>query len=189
MFSWKTICSSCLLCSAVVVSLISTAAAGPHATEILGLTLTVTGLGAVGLGEDVNVTATGLGINAEPTEGTDDTDAFGAGLNEFVTLRFNQDVLITQLDFTTFDLGDVFDFAGNIINTIDLTNASTDVFDFVSPFAISANTDFTLRATTGTIGIEAFDVQAVPETSTLGLLTLGAVALFRRRIGGASVCS
>lgn len=159
---------------------IGTVTAGPHATAIPGLNITVTALGADGTGEDVNTTATSLGINAG---GPDDTDAFDSALNEFVTFRFDKAVTVSQLDFTTFDAGETFEFDGVTITNGDLSNGTLDTFDFAMPHAIAANADFTLRATTGTIGIEAFDVtvSAVPEPSSVCLLSLGAFVVFRRR--------
>jgi len=142
--------------------------------------MTVSALGADGNNETVNASADSLGINAQ---GNDATDEFDSALNEFVTFHFDQDVTVSQLDFVNFDAAETFDFAGVTINNVDLTDGTTDIFDFTTPLAIAANTDFTLQATAGTIGIAAFDVSvaAVPEPSTLGLLGLGAFVAFRRR--------
>ena len=146
--------------------------------EIPGLSITVHSIGPDG---DLNSTATSLGINAA---GTDDTDAFDSILGDVATFSFNQAVSITQLDFTTFTAGEVFDFAGAIINNGDLSNGTTDVYDFTVPLDIAANTQFSIQATSGTIGIEAMTltaVAAVPEPSSIALLGLGGLATLLRR--------
>ncbi len=162
---------------------IGTAAATVNVIEIPGLTMTVTGLNTGGgpSGAVLNVTATSMGINAA---GDGDTDAFEAGFSQSATFRFNQSVTVSQLDFTTFSTGEVFDFAGTSIGFGDLTNTSTDIFDFTVPLSIAANTDFTLSSTAGTIGIEAFDISvaSVPEPSTFAMFGLiGLAGLARRR--------
>lgn len=153
---------------------IGTADATVSVIEIPGLDLTVTGL-ATGAGSSapiLNSTGTSLGINATDDA---DTDAFEAAFLQSVTFQFSQAVTISQLDFTNFESGEVFDFAGVSIENDDLSNGTTDVFDFTIPLAIAANTNFTLQTTTGTIGIEAFDVTvtAVPEPSSVIFLGLG----------------
>ena len=140
------------------------------------LNLTIIGFGPNG---SINSTQTSLGINA--AGGGDDSDAFDVG--EFLTLRFDQDVTVSQLDFTTFQSGEMFEFAGFSISNGDLSNGTTDVFDFATPLAIAANTEFTMRATSGTIGIEAFDVHmtAVPEPTSIGFLTAASVLVIGLR--------
>lgn len=144
--------------------------------EILGLTITIHSLGPDGL---LNATGTSLGINGASDT---DTDAFESAFGQFATFSFNQAVSITQLDFTSFDnTGEVFDFGGVVINNGDLSNGTTDVYDFVVPFEITANTQFTIQATSGTIGIEAMTLTAVPESSSIALLGLGGLATLLRR--------
>ena len=130
---------------------------------------------AVGTGSDLNSTAASFGINSA---GTDDTDAFDADLSEIATFSFNQDVEITTIDFATFTVGEAFNFGGQSITFSD--NIST-IYTFSTPLAIAANTSFSMQATTGTIGIESFEVTAVPEPSTALLGAIGALALLRRR--------
>ena len=144
--------------------------------EILGLTITIHSLGPDGL---LNATGTSLGINGASDT---DTDAFESAFGQFATFSFNQAVSITQLDFTSFDnTGEVFNFGGVVINNGDLSNGTTDVYDFVVPFEITANTQFTIQATSGTIGIEAMTLTAVPESSSIALLGLGGLATLLRR--------
>jgi len=155
----------------IVPADIGTAAATVNVTEISGLTLTVTGLttGNTSSAPILNSTANSLGINAT---GDTNTERFESAFAQSVTFQFNQAVQITQLDFTNFSSGEVFDFAGQSISNGDLSNGTTDIYVFGSPFSIAANTNFTLQATSGTIGIEAFDVTVVPEPSAFLLLAL-----------------
>lgn len=165
----------------IAITDLGTAAATVAVTEIPGLNLTVVGINsdAPTTSPDVNVTGTSLGINAG---GDADTDAFESAFGQSVTFQFDQDVEISQLDFTTFTAGETFVFGGVTINNGDLSNGTTDVYDFSTPLAIAANTPFTLEATAGTIGIEAFDVTvAVPEPSTLAILGIGCLAGMTRR--------
>jgi len=47
----------------------------------------------------------------------------------------------------------------SLIENGDLSNGTTDVFDFATPLEILANTSFTLEATAGSIGIEGIHVR------------------------------
>ena len=143
--------------------------------EINGLFITVHGITADG---HLNTTATSLGIN-----GTSDTDTsrFESIFNQSVTFSFSQDVSITQLDFTSFENGETFDFADTSIANTDLTNGTTDTYDFSTPLLITANSQFTLQATTGDIGIEAMTLTVIPEPSSTALIALGGLALILRR--------
>ena len=154
--------------------------------EIAGLQLTVTAIASSGTNPTLNSLLNSLGIDVD--EG-DDSDQFDDAFGESTTWEFNKAVNITQLDFVGFETGEVFSFGGTTINFGDLTNASTDIFDFSGGgFDLPANTPFTLTATTGTIGIEAITLTvAVPEPRSfvLGLGSLLAFVLFglRRRNG------
>jgi len=143
--------------------------------ELNGLFITVHGITSDG---NLNATATALGIN-----GTSDTNTsrFEAAFSQSVTFSFSQDVSISQLDFTSFENGDTFDFAGTSIANTDLTNGSTDIYDFSSPLEITANTQFTLQATAGDIGIEAMTLTVIPEPSSTALIALGTLALMLKR--------
>ena len=112
--------------------------------------------------------------------GGDDRVAFDASFNEAVTFSFNQAVSISQLDFSDFDNGDVFEFGSTVITFADLTATNSDVYDYSSPLLLAANEQFTIRATSGTVGIETMDLTVVPEPSSTALLGLGGLALILR---------
>ena len=149
--------------------------------EIPGLNITVESISSIGTGSgtlDLNATASSLGINSLGTT-DDDASAFDAALSEMVTFSFDQDVEITEIDFLSFTNGEVFNFAGQVINEGDL---SLSVFTFSSPLEITAGTSFTVQATAGTIGIESIELTVIPEPSPFALLGLaGIVLIFRRR--------
>lgn len=158
-----------------------------------GLTLTVEAF-AGRLGPDLEILANGteFGVNSDGTD-DDEADRFDAALNESVTFSFGgsalsggQTVLVSQLDLTNFSAGETFQFGSVIINNGNLANGTTDVFDFSTPLSLASGESFTLRATAGSIGIEAFDitVSAVPEPGSLALLSLAGLTglgLTRRR--------
>lgn len=143
--------------------------------EIPGLMITVHSLGPDG---ELNSTSISLGINGDSDT---DTDTFESDFNQIAIFSFNQAVSVTQLDFTNFESGEVFNFGGTSISNGDLSNGTTDVYDFNVPLEIAANTQFTLQATTGSIGIEAMTLTVVPEPSSTALLGLGSLALILRR--------
>lgn len=158
-----------------------------------GLTLTVSAFtGRAGSGFDINSTMTELGVNSEGT--TDDAASrFDSVLDESITFQFSgaalaggQVVQISQLDFTNFDGGEFFEFGSQLIGNDNLANGVTDIYDFSTPLSLASGESFTLTATAGSIGIEAFDitVSAVPEPGSLALLSLAGLTglgLTRRR--------
>ncbi len=125
--------------------------------EIPGLSITIHSIGPDG---GLNSTAISLGINGDSDL---DTDAFESMSAQRATFSFNQSVSFTQLDFTNFESGEEFNFAGQVITNSDLANGTTDIFNFATPLVITADTQFSLEAISGTIGIEAFDLTVVPE--------------------------
>ncbi|MGJ8655597.1 MAG: PEP-CTERM sorting domain-containing protein [Akkermansiaceae bacterium] len=143
--------------------------------EISGLTITVHGITTDG---ELNATATSLGINGSTDT---DTDVFESAFNQSVTFSFDKTVSITQLDFTNFEATEVFVFGTETIIYDDLSNKSSDFYDFTTPLVINANTQFTLEATSGSIGIEAMTFTVVPEPSSTALLGLGGLAYILRR--------
>jgi hypothetical protein len=135
----------------------------------------------------LNATSDSFGINSGLTsDDTEITDRFESAFNESATFSFNQAVVISQLDLVHFDSGEEFNFAGNTIQFTDLTNTTTDLYDFSTPLSLSAGQQFTMSTSSGSIGFEAMDVVAVPEPSSLALLGLGVLSLgvFRRRLRG-----
>ncbi|WFB35726.1 PEP-CTERM sorting domain-containing protein [Kiritimatiellota bacterium B12222] len=144
--------------------------------EIPGLQMTITAILGTDTGAELNSTSTSLGINSDNDT---DTDAFEAAFGQGFSFSFNQDVSITQLDFTTFDSGEVFNFGGVTIENDDLSNKTTDIYDFSSPLLVSANSVISMSATTGTIGIEKMTLTAIPEPSIAALLLIGMGFLVR----------
>jgi len=165
------------------VSVVLTTVAVP---EISGLQITVHTITGTS-GSDVtklNATQNSFGINSGLTgDASEITDRFESSFGESVTLSFNRAVSITQLDLVHFDSGEAFDFAGVSISYAGLTSSVTDVYDFSTPLLLGANQQFTMSATSGSIGIEAMNITAVPEPSSFALLGLGVLSFtgFRRR--------
>lgn len=163
-----------------------------------GLSLTVEAIGGrPGTGFDLNATASQFGVNSGGTGGGDDTSLFDAEVTdatpgspyiESVTFSFGglgagETVLVNQVDFTTFTSGESFEFGSA---DIEFSNLNSSVYDFPTPLSLASGESFTLTATAGSIGIEAFDitVSAVPEPGSLALLSLAGLTglgLTRRR--------
>lgn len=158
---------------------ISTTPVTNDVPEISGLQIIITGILGTDTGAELNSTSTSLGINSDNDT---DTDQFEAALEQGFTFQFTKDVSISQLDFVTFDSGETVSFDGFTIGYDDLTNKTTDIYEFSSPLEISADTDITLQATAGIIGIEAITLTVVPEPATLSMIGLGGMlALLVRR--------
>lgn len=166
---------------------IGTATATVNVPGFAGLTITLTGLATAvpSSAPILNSTGTSLGINAS---GDSNTERFESEFSQSATFQFNQAVEVSQLDFTAFESGDKFSFFGTTISNGDLSNGTTDIFDFSTPLTIAANTNFSLSATAGTVGIEALDIAlatAVPEPSHLVLITMLGISVVvgrRRRL-------
>jgi hypothetical protein len=150
-----------------------------NVAEIAGLTLTVVDISSdSAVVDQLNATATSFGVDAinVGVGGSDDSDQFDSSLNESVVFRFNQDVVINSVDFFGFNNSDsstdVFSFASTTINGFSDQLGSGDVFTFTGGLAIAANTDFTVRAVSGSIGFEDWDVTvtAVPEPGSIAIL-------------------
>jgi len=156
--------------------------------EIPGLTIIVTAIdGAAGETNKINATADSLGVDAVGTtvSSQDDTDQFDAALSEAITLKFNQGVSITSLDLVGFETGETFEFGSQTINYGDLANATTDVYDFGTALNLSAGQEFTISASSGTIGIEGITLTVVaipaPAAMPMAVGLFGLAAVRRRR--------
>jgi hypothetical protein len=148
--------------------------------EIPGLSITIVSISSTGTGSgtlELNSSSASFGINSLGST-NDDASAFDAALSETVTFSFSKAVEISSIDFISFTTGEEFNFGGQTIIFAD--NVST-VFTFSTPLAIAANTSFSMQATSGTIGIESFDLTVVPEPSAALLGAVGFLALLRRR--------
>jgi len=128
--------------------------------EVPGLFIAVHNIAGSGSGTDLNATSVSLGINSG--DSGDDTDGFDASFGESVTFSFDKAVSLTQLDFAGFESGEVFAVGLDSINFSDLTNGTTDIYDFSAPLIIAANTQITIGASSGVIGIEGMTLTVVP---------------------------
>lgn len=155
------------------------------------LAVEVIGVGSAVAGPRVNSTGTSLGINSV---GSDAADRFDAALDEQLSLLFNADLQIDALDFRHFSGGEVFEFGGVTIRNQDLADGRTDLFVFPTPLRLGMASPLTMRAVSGSIGIEAMSVQrlipptnpspgnmAVPEPSTMASFALLGLGCLRKR--------
>jgi predicted ATPase len=162
---------------------IGTARATMSVPGFAGLNITFLAVTTNGTGTGitiVNSTAVSLGINSPGTD-NDNNEAFDSTLSESLSFSFNQDVEISSLDFTAFTSEEVFNFGGQVIEYVNLSNQTSGIYTFSEPLAISAGTSFILQATSGTIGIEGLQLTVVPEPSAALLGAFGALGLLRRR--------
>ena len=146
------------------------------------LNFTITGIAGSGAGRLANSNSDSFGVDSAGGAMAGDTsDQFDAALSESITFQFDMDIDVTRLNFRTFDAGETFEFAGQTIIFSDLTNQTTDIYDFAAPLRLSAGTEYVMEATAGSIGLEDFSFTAVPEPSALLLMSLlGVGGIFRR---------
>ncbi len=177
----------------IAVTDLGTPSTGPFLIHGLDpLAVLVTDLRGMGLSTTVNSTLMGLGVNSS---GRDEPGRFDSLFDEAISFSFSEKVVVHQLDFRHFGGGEIFEFAGVVIQNEDLSDGRTDIFDFTTPWTIEAATPITMRAISGSVGIEAITLDladqdpvqpnaAVPEPSTLVMfVTLGLSCLGLRRRG------
>ena len=153
-------------------------------TDADGLTVTLTGT-TTAASATFNGTGTVFGINSA---GGDDSQRLDGDLSETIFFAFNEDVVVTQIDFASFGADSEI-----LLNGTDLLT-SGNVVDLDPGFAISAGDTFSIEAisvdgTTGSdVGLQSITVQVVtsptgvPEPTSLGVLgVLGLGIVARRR--------
>ena len=165
-----------------------------------------------------NVSGTGLGIGgpqqrANPLQEVGSFNAIESNSNrldfsneEFITISFNQDVIVFGLGVTNFDDGETFTFGSaadltneNVIEDVLGLNSFTgvpnvDLLTFPTPLEIAAgelilvgNTGFdpaVLSGATAGVGFEQIlltVIPAIPEPSSLAVLGLGSLLIAARR--------
>ncbi len=149
--------------------------------EISGLTVSMATLLD---GHTLNANKGDFGVKSGLIGEVDDRFDFG----ETVLMSFDQDILITKVDFSKFDDGEVFNFViGTGTNSIawaDLSNQSSDYLENLS-WNVSAGEIIRLDVAgiTDSLSLDAIDLTVVPEPATLALIGIGGLLmLVSRRI-------
>jgi hypothetical protein len=146
--------------------------------------LTVNGLTALLTANDglLNATTTNFGINAAGSGDAADMLDAGSGINEFLTITFDQRVAFTQLSLDSFSGSERASLTIGLNPTLllDASPAGTDVFNFTSsdfPMGNTLEVGQSLRigyafssADDNGFSLEGFQVNTVPEPSCLGCL-------------------
>lgn len=150
----------------------------------MGLTATFT----ANIGE-LNATGTSYGINAPGS--TDDSALLDTvnGVEEFITITFNQPVTFTQLTLKLFSTGETakLKVGLNAIQTLTSPSNGTHIYNFPNidfPLETLLNPGQALVIGSGTgngFSLEGFQVNTVPEPTTLGLSAVAMVGLMLRR--------
>ncbi|WP_146564446.1 hypothetical protein [Posidoniimonas corsicana] len=89
---------------------------------------------------------------------------------------------ISRLDFVGFSGSDSFDFYGTSIDVNDLIGDQE--YDLSSmPMVLAANQAFTMKATTGSVGLQDITLAAIPEPTAFlfGALVAGCVGMAATR--------
>lgn len=158
-------------------------------------TLTVNGLAAHFTANDglLNATNSNFGINASGTGDAADMLDAGSGINEFLTITFDQSVAFTQLSLDSFSGSEraSLTIGFNPALLLDATSSGTDVFNFISsdfPMGNLLEAGQSLRisyafssAADNGFSLEGFQVNTVPEPSCLGCLLPVIWGCLRRR--------
>lgn len=145
---------------------------GPVDFTIDGVTATFTAVGGV-----MNRTNSGFGINADGS--ADTTYALDSG--EALQVSFDQDVIITALDFRNFENGETMNVtikdATNPVEYNALSNQTTDSIDGLS-WSVSAGdtVDFAVAGDANAIALDSITV-AVPEPAVISMLGLGGLLM------------
>lgn len=158
--------------------------------------LTVNGLTALFTANDgvLNATTSSFGVNATGSGDAADLLDAGSGVNEFMTITFDQRVTFTQLTLDSFSGSErvSFTLGLNPALLLDATPAGTDIFNFSSsdfPMGNMLEVGQSLRigytfssAADNGFSFEGFHVNTVPEPSLVGgLMPVLLASLWRRK--------